>query len=101
MILGNKLSYNIVGKGENAGDQHFLLSPQCFLTFQRHPNYQMQMLSTWKIKEICPLMRNNAKRTDPSIAGPISLSFYRNISQNQRHWTPETRPSKLISSICD
>ena len=22
---------NIVGKGENAGDQHFLLFPQCFL----------------------------------------------------------------------
>ena len=21
---------NIVGKGENAGEQHFLLSPQCF-----------------------------------------------------------------------
>ena len=25
---------NIVGKGENAGNQHFLLLPQCFLTFQ-------------------------------------------------------------------
>ena len=23
---------NIVGKGENAGNQHFLLFPQCFLT---------------------------------------------------------------------
>ena len=22
---------NIMGKGENAGDQHFLLYPQCFL----------------------------------------------------------------------
>ena len=28
---------NIVGKGENAGDKHFLLYPQCFqkLSFQR------------------------------------------------------------------
>ena len=26
---------NIIGKGENAGDQHFLLSPQCFLPYQR------------------------------------------------------------------
>ena len=26
---------NIVGKGENAGNQHFLLFPQCFLPFQR------------------------------------------------------------------
>ena len=24
---------NIVGKGENAGNQHFLLFPQCFLPF--------------------------------------------------------------------
>ena len=24
---------NIVGKGKNAGDQHFLLFPQCFLPF--------------------------------------------------------------------
>ena len=26
---------NIVGKGENAGHQHFLLFPQCFLPYQR------------------------------------------------------------------
>ena len=25
---------NIVGKGENAGSQHFLLSPQCFLPYE-------------------------------------------------------------------
>ena len=25
---------NIVGKGENAGYQHFLLFPQCFLPYQ-------------------------------------------------------------------
>ena len=32
----NPLPYNpknIVGKGENAGNQHFLLFPQCFLPF--------------------------------------------------------------------
>ena len=27
---------NIVGKGENAGNQHFLLFPQCFLSFPNH-----------------------------------------------------------------
>ena len=27
---------NIVGKGENAGNQHFLLFPQCFLPYQRN-----------------------------------------------------------------
>ena len=26
---------NIVGKGENAGNQHFLLFPQCFLAFPK------------------------------------------------------------------
>ena len=29
-----KTSENIVGKGENAGNQHFLLFLQCFLTFK-------------------------------------------------------------------
>ena len=26
---------NIMGKGENAGNQHFLLFPQCFLPFPK------------------------------------------------------------------
>ena len=30
---------NIVGKGENAGDQHFLLCPECFLCYARHIRY--------------------------------------------------------------
>ena len=29
---------NIVEKGENAGHQHFLLFPQCFLPYQREIN---------------------------------------------------------------
>ena len=28
---------NIVGKGQNAGHQHFLLFPQCFQPYQRKP----------------------------------------------------------------
>ena len=27
---------NILGEGENAGNQHFLLFPKCFLSFQRN-----------------------------------------------------------------
>ena len=27
---------NIMGKGENAGNQHFLLFPQCFLSLETH-----------------------------------------------------------------
>ena len=30
MAVQKKAFENIVGKGENAGDQHFLLFPQCF-----------------------------------------------------------------------
>ena len=33
--LGKKPFQNIVGKGENAGNQHFHLFPQCFLHYQR------------------------------------------------------------------
>ena len=34
-ILRKRAFENIVGKGENAGDQHFLLFPQCFLPYHR------------------------------------------------------------------
>ena len=33
---------NIVGKGENAGDQHFLLSPQCFQFYGK--NYYFNII---------------------------------------------------------
>ena len=33
--LGKKPFENIVGKGENAGSQHFLLFPLCFQPYQR------------------------------------------------------------------
>ena len=35
MILEKKRFENIVGKGENAGYQDFLLFPQCFLPYER------------------------------------------------------------------
>ena len=33
--LKNQPFKNILGKGENAGNQHFLLLPNCFLPFQK------------------------------------------------------------------
>ena len=43
--LQNKAFENIVGKGENAGNQHFLLFPQCFLPYltlsQTSPGFYM------------------------------------------------------------
>ena len=45
---------NILGKGENAGNQHFLLFPKCFLPFPKqmlifesHLLCHLQMLSIW------------------------------------------------------
>ena len=45
---------NIVGKEENAGYQHFLLFPQCFLSYQRRIalfeslwNCRLRLLSIW------------------------------------------------------
>ena len=35
MTLKKKAFENIVRKGENAGNQHFLLFPQCFLSFSK------------------------------------------------------------------
>ena len=35
MILEKRTYENIVAKGGNAGNQHFLLVPQCFLASQR------------------------------------------------------------------
>ena len=33
-----------VGKGENAGDEHFLLFLQCFLFYQRHvPPFELDL----------------------------------------------------------
>ena len=54
MTVRRKGFENIVGKGENAGNQHFLLFPQCFLpfltqssTFESHLICRLQMLSIW------------------------------------------------------
>ena len=35
MTLKKKALENTVGKGENAGNQHFLLFPQCFLLLSK------------------------------------------------------------------
>ena len=52
MTLRKKPFENIVGKGENAGNQHFLLFPQCFLPlkkqisiFDTHLNCRVQRFS--------------------------------------------------------
>ena len=64
MTLKKKPVDNIGGKGENAGKQHFLLLPQCFLPFQKqisilqsHLLCRLQMLSIWMNPKILSLVR--------------------------------------------
>ena len=56
---------NIVGKGENAGNQHFLLFPKCFLlfpkqisVFQSHLFCRLKMLSIWTSLSFCCLVKS-------------------------------------------
>ena len=39
MILRQNAFENIMGKEENAGNQHFLLFPKYFLLFKKNPNF--------------------------------------------------------------
>ena len=48
MIVAVKASENNMGKEENAGNQHFLLFPYCFPTFQR----QLRAVETYLIFDL-------------------------------------------------
>ena len=56
---------NIVGKGENAGNLHFLLFPQCFLPFTKQISIfqsplfcRLHMLSIWTSLKFCRLVKS-------------------------------------------
>ena len=58
---------NIVGKGENAGNQHLLLFPQCFLPFLKDIKFsifdthffcRLHMLSFWTSQKVCGLVKS-------------------------------------------
>ena len=53
MTLRKRPFENIVAKGENAGNQHFLLFPQCFLTIPKR-------ISDFKLHVQCILSSANA-----------------------------------------
>ena len=62
--LKKKAQENTVGKGENAGKQHFLLFPQCFLHYQgeklslKQPLIcHLKMLSIWSHPKFCRLVK--------------------------------------------
>ena len=63
--LGKGPFENNVGKGENTGDQHFLLFPQCFLPYQSEKSAfwqnlicHLQMLSIWLGPKFCHLVKS-------------------------------------------
>ena len=54
----------ILGKGGNAGNQHCLLFPQCFLRFPKQNSifesrlyFRLQILSIWTSLKICHLVK--------------------------------------------
>ena len=62
--LKKKALENTMGKGENAGNQHFLLFPQCFLLYLREKLlfyqsliWRLQMLSVWSHPKFCCLVK--------------------------------------------
>ena len=62
--LQKKALENAVGKGENAGNQHFLLFPLCFLlSYREKSSYQqclicwLQMLLIWPCQKLCCLVK--------------------------------------------
>ena len=63
--LGKKALENILGKGENAGNQHFLLFPKWFLPFQKqisvfelHLFCGLQVFSIWTGLKFCRLVKS-------------------------------------------
>ena len=67
--LKNKPFEIIAGEGENAGNQHFLLFPQCFLPIPRRiPVFKLnlicclQMLSMWTSLKFCSLVQKYMTR---------------------------------------
>ena len=63
--MEKKAFENVVGKGENAGNQHFLLFPQCFLLFPTQISIfelelfcRLQMLSIWTSLQFCRLVKS-------------------------------------------
>ena len=62
--LKNTTVENIVGKGENAGDQHFLLFPQCFQYHECGLNEEVRMSLTGRqnVDKDCKISRLCVKR---------------------------------------
>ena len=73
MALLEKDFENILGKGENAGNQHFLLFKECFLLpqmiikfFEVHLICHLQVLLIWTSVHFVVMYRANLSSTELS-----------------------------------
>ena len=85
MTLRKKLFENIVGKGENAGDQHFLLFPQCFIPFQRqisifesHFFSFLQIFLIWTSLKFCRLVKRKLFTTQSRLSTTLRKKPFEN-----------------------
>ena len=75
-VLYKKPFENIMGKGENAGNQHFLLFPQYFLPYQKQNHYFRNILFViCKCFEFCQVQ-------NIFVYFMLSGRISRNISEN-------------------
>ena len=73
MTLKKKAYENMVGKGENTGNQHFLLFPQCFLLFPK-PISSFEL--HFDLSSINAFNLDKAKDLSPSKELPIFLANF-------------------------
>ena len=87
---------NIVRKGENAGNQHFLIFPQCFFAtnpkkkfcFKLHLFCRLQVLSIWTSLKICRLVKEQR------------LSRYQDFCFSPTMFSKDSSSGRRKSSLC-
>ena len=108
MTVRKKALENIVGKGENAGNQHFLLFLQCFLpflkqisSFQFHLICCLQMLSIWTSQKFYSLVKSYLNYTkycfQPSL--DCEICFWQ-IKFNALNALARTLISRSVAVFC-
>ena len=89
---------NTVGKRENAGNQHFLLFPQCFLLYQRG-------ISSFGLPLICRLQNfkfflkilSSDLRVKAPLTAKISWRFNTDKDQTEQNLQPDLRSTMSTS----
>ena len=101
MTLGKKPFENIVGKGENAGNQHFLLFPQCFIPFPKQVSSfsnllcRLQMFGIWTSIKIFGLVKSLLVKKLSDQVTVHKLTLY----QTTKFWTePDSKPLQATNS---